>query len=47
MVETCTLQNNIIWGKKLEEYDKNLNFRCSEKQYGQIIPLDVHLFANA
>ena len=31
----------IIWWKKLEEYDENPTCTHFEKQYGQLIPLDV------
>ena len=29
-----------------EDYDENLNFRCLEKQDGQIIPMDVLFSTN-
>lgn len=43
-INTCNLQNNMFWRKKVEEYDGN---PCFEKQSGQNTNVDVDLdFAN-
>ena len=36
----------IIWRKKLEEYDEIHIFTYFETQFGQIVSLDVYLFSN-
>lgn len=38
---SCKMQNKIIWGKELEDNDGTDKIRYFEKQYSQIIPLDV------
>ena len=38
------IPQQIIWRKKLEEYNKILIYTYFEKQYDQMFPLDVYFF---
>lgn len=40
------IAQQIIWKKKLEECDENLNYTYFEEQYEQLFPLDVYFLIN-
>ena len=40
------IAQQIIWIKKLEEYDENPSYTYYEKHYDRIFPLDVYFYTN-